>query len=364
MKPLAFTLAVALTWLAPRAADACGATPPSFTLLTDAQGSVPLGTKVLKLYVYGSSIQPRPPSVKLWLDRLGNAAPEFVPVTLRVKGEWLVEVDLGAGSIQPNFDYWLEVTGVEGEAGGNVGYTDKIRFRGVTAAALPKELGELELRSRKSGAIAFGGCGGSQEGEYALVALTPNAAAIPWLRAVKHQLVMDGKPLFEPELPLIDYVAKPSETVVRAIATCERDHQGDAGSLFEPGIEVVVPAGRHSLQWQSTLPNGAVLETDPLQVDLRCGDGTSSPSTSTDAGQATSNDAGSVRSGGRGAVDPSPPSKEDADSSVATGVDPSFAAPAPDDGCSVNHGRSTQAWGPALGLVLLSLMRRRRRRDS
>jgi MYXO-CTERM domain-containing protein len=362
MKSLTLTLAVALTWLAPREAQACGATPPSYTLLTDDLGSVPVGTHVLKLYVYGSSLKPRPPSVKLSLDRLGNALPEIVPVTTRVKGEWLLEVDLGAASVQTNVEYILEVTGVEGESG-NTGYKNTIKFQGRSAPALPSELGRLELRKRASGAIAYGGCGGSHEGEHALIALAPSAAAAPWLRAVTHQLVVDGKPLFEPEIPLIDYVARRSETVVRAIATCDRDHVGDAGSLFEPGIEVEVPAGKHTMQWQTTLPSGKVLETNTLGVDMRCGDGhsTFTAPTSNDAGQTSGSDAGtSGGAGGGRAVSQAPVLLDDA--GQAQPSNDTYAAPEP-DGCSLAHG-SAKPWTPALVLALLGLATRLRRRRS
>jgi hypothetical protein len=233
MRSILMLAFASLAWLPPTQVDACGATPPSFTLLTDAMGRVPAGTKVLKLYVYGSSIQPTPPKVVVSSGAGGLSV--TVPVTLRVSAPWLLEVDLGNAAVQAGVSYSLSVAGVESEAG-NERYSAQLPFIGAAASPIPAELGRLALDKRASGKMTVGGCGHSDEGEHVLIRLVASAAAEPWLRALKHQLLVDGAPAFESEIPLVDHVARPSETVIRAIAHCDR--ATSAGEIpYERGIE-------------------------------------------------------------------------------------------------------------------------------
>jgi hypothetical protein len=269
----------AVAWLTPTQVDACGPTPPSFTLLTDAMGRVPAGTRVLKLYVYGSSIQPRPPRVIV--SSGAGGLPVTVPATLRVSAAWLLEVDLGNAAVQAGVSYSLSVEGVESEAG-NLGYAAQIPFTGAAASPMPMELGRLALDKRATGKMTVGVCGHSDEGEHVLIRLVASAAAEPWLRAVKHQLLVDGAPAFESEIPLVDHVARPSETVIRAVAHCDR--ATSAGEIpYERGIELSLSAGEHSVKWASTFPDGSTLETPALAVDLRCANLSDDPD-SADAG--------------------------------------------------------------------------------
>lgn len=269
MRFIALLTIAAFFWLMPSLGQACGATPPSFTLSSDADGNVLVGSKVLKLYVYGSSLQPQLPKVILTADSRGGALPVVIPVTLRMVAAGLLEVDLGGALIQAEMDYELSVAGAE-SGGGNTGYSALLRFRGVAPGPIPTELGQLVLDGRASGKIAFGGCGESAEAEQALIKLVASSAAQPWLPAAKHQLYMDGKPMFDGEIPLVDYLGKKNPTVIRALARCERAASRPDGALFEPGIELFVPAGKHRVRWASTLPNGSTLQTADLDLDLTC----------------------------------------------------------------------------------------------
>ncbi|HEX6245401.1 MAG TPA: hypothetical protein VFZ61_30975 [Polyangiales bacterium] len=354
---------------APQSAHACGGGGPSYTLQTDDQGGVPAGTKVLKVYVYYTESE-RPQSAILSMDGGGGGLPVTVPVTLRVKGDWLVEVDLGSSNVQAGAQYTLTL----GRAGG-LG-SGPLRFQGVRAAPVPTELGRLTLQKREAGIIAFGACRDTQQGVHAVMALEPSEAAAPWVRAVSHQLYMDGAPLFVPELPLVNYVAQPQPTVVRAIAVCSRAAKPGGEGRFAAGVEVDVPAGQHSMQWRSTFPDGTVLETNSVDVDLRCDGAADAGSvTRADAGGDSAPDAGSAITDAGGALtatadahaaaghplDNPPPDVPAADDGPAPDEGPAPDAnqqPAGDGGCSLRAGPI--ASGPlALGiLALLALLAR------
>lgn len=365
MRSILLLCLLALGLLTPASVEACGGTPPSFTLLTDAMGRVPAGTKVLKLYVYGSSIEPTPP--KLSLSAQTGGAPVSIPVTLRVVAPWLLELDLGSAAVQAETSYALSVQGVESE-GGNVRYSAQLSFEGVAAGPLPSQLGELLLEQRGSGTMIVGGCGDRVDGEHALIRLVPSAAAQPWVRAVKHQLYVDGLPAFEPEMPLVDHVARKMEPVVRAIAECQRS----ASSAEIPhalGIELRMSAGEHSVKWTSTFPDGSTLETPPLAVDLRCAASVPTPPcckplispADAGAGVPLTSDAGlnvatPAHTGPGGVLDGGT-----AESAVPPAA--SLAGPAPaEDGCKLGRGHAGGAQALGLSILLFLLHARRARR--
>lgn len=274
MRLLFWFACMALAWLAPQRVYACGATPESYTLLTDEMGRLPGGTKVLKLYVYGHPLEPTAPTATLSADPPGASQAVNIPVTLRVAAPWLIEVDLGSATIQGGVSYALTVKTAPVETG-SASQTIELPFAGVEAKRMPSELGTLTLDKRASGRFPWGGCGGSEEGEQVLIKLNASAAATPWLRAVKHQLYVDGVPAFDAELPLVDYVARPSQPVVRATATCMRTNvSGDVP--FEQAIDLRVPAGQHTVHWTSTFADGSSLQTPAIDMDLRCSSSASS----------------------------------------------------------------------------------------
>ncbi len=369
---LFFLLAfVAFAWLTPAQVDACGATPPSFTLLTDDMGRVPAGTKVLKLYVYGSSIQPTPP--KVTLSAFGGGLPVTIPVTLRVTAPWLVEVDLGSAGIEAGMNYSLTVAGVE-NGGGNVGYSANLPFEGKVASPRPSELGTLVLDKRASGKMTVGGCGQSEHGEHVLIKLVPSAAAEPWTRAVKHQLFVDGKASFEPEVPLVDYVARKMEPVIRAYARCA-PVTGAAEIPFELGIELPLEAGGHSVKWTSTFPDGTTLETPAITVDLRCSGVASVPTPPcckplVGPQDALPADAGvnipsRVDMGPTGNAQPTGPQSLpfDVDSgAVATAASAPDQAGSEEEGCNLGRGQRGGAQALALFVLLFLLHARAARR--
>lgn len=376
MRWLAFTLCVGLTWLGPNVAWACGETPPSFNVLSTADGGVPAGTKVLKLYVYGVGAIDSVVAT-LELDRSTNSLPVTVPVTTRVLSSSLVEVDLGAASIESTGSYVLSVS-----LPPNVPTATQVQFHGVAAAPRPTSLGALALRSRESGSISLCCCGESAAGVQAVLDLMPSSAALPWMRAVKHQLFMDGRPLFEPEMPLVDYVGRPSPTTVRAIALCPGGAT-TTNKLFATAIDVQMPAAKHTITWTSTLPDGTVLTSDALELDLRCADtpmadagaiDASMRSTDAAAGDAIAQDAGSVSAPGATTASAVSPSEagasdeaNDADGSARESAqDNSRAVRAGDSaphstGCSLQQ-RSTIQGSLALGCALLLSLRLRSRR--
>jgi hypothetical protein len=216
--------------------------------------------------------------------------------------------------------------------------------------------------------MTVGACGHSDEGEHVLIRLVASAAAEPWLRAVKHQLLVDGVPAFESEIPLVDTVARPSETVIRAIAHCDR--ATSAGEIpYERGIELSLSAGEHSVKWASTFPDGSTLETPALAVDLRCANMATAPVPSppcckplvaADAGTAAP-----VPSNGSTPADAGPSGVANvgltSDSGVARQVlsdDPDSA----DAGCDLGRGQSGGAQGLALFILLFLLHARAARR--
>lgn len=301
----------------PSTGQACGVTPPSLTLLSS-KGRVFASARVLQLYEYGSASA-------VWEATLRSA--DLPAVSLAVtpyeSNSPLRELLVPAGLLVPGVHYTLEVA--RSNADQFPPHPPKsFDLDVIEPPHEPETLGELTLETRQRGVFALGGCGGTQPGVQAIVALTPAGWSEAWVQNAQHELWVDGQLFSGEALTMIDYIERARGLRVRVISRCEPVAESAYLDLPQDAHDVPLPAGEHQLIWKSTFPSGLQLSSAPLVVDTRC-----------DVDRVPSDDA--------------PAAQE----SVAEGHDV--------EACSLgtHEGRASSAWcGSLLGLAFV--VRRRR----
>ncbi|MFM2419454.1 MAG: hypothetical protein RL385_4177, partial [Pseudomonadota bacterium] len=325
-----------------------GGTPFSVTLLAQ-EGVVYAGSGVLKLYVYGTTLDPAKVRSELSMRNAAGVT-HSVPVTLRATDEVaLIEVVLQGEALVADAHYTLKLARASTDSG--EGFDKTLTFDSVVAPPEPSSLGELLLESQASGRIGYGGCGGIVIGAQSVLALSPSAALLPFERAARHELIVDGQSAHAPELLMTGYVENKKRMAVRAIAVCRQaDYDADASAagVGLDVIEVELDAGHHSVIWQSTFPSGKVLRTGALDIDLGCEGG------AVDAGPAAA-DAGAADAGTAEA------NAGAADAGAAQGAPSEASAVA--EGCSLSQRRGSAVWAGTIAMLVTLLSRRRRRED-
>lgn len=264
---IAYSLVACSLLVLPGRGRACGATPPSLTLLTSG-GRIFAGTRVLTLYAYGG--QPHP--VQVVLRSEGQADLPLAVAAPEAPEESAIRIDLPAGVLASGSRYTLEIDELVQDGASSARKT--LAFEVVDAPAEPGKLGMLEVESAGHGAIAYGGCGGSWPGVQVVVVLQPDGWSSDWVQGAEHQLWVDGERTST--LHMVDYLARPLGLHVRVLAQCDGD---SAEALFGSGQvlsgpsdahDLQLPPGRHQLMWTSVFPSGRTLSSAPLDVDLRC----------------------------------------------------------------------------------------------
>ncbi|MFM2418002.1 MAG: hypothetical protein RL385_2725 [Pseudomonadota bacterium] len=329
-------------------AKACGGTPFSVTLLAQ-DGVVYAGSGVLKLYVYGTTLDLAKVRSELSM-RTAAGVTHAIPITLRATGDVaLIEVVLQGEALVADAHYTLKLSVDSSDS--IAGFDRTITFESVVAPPEPSSLGALVLESQASGRLGYGGCGGTIIGAHAVLGLSPSAALLPFERAARHELIVNGQSAHAPELLMTGYVENKKRMAVRAIAVCrqaEYDADAAAAGAGLDVIEVELDAGQHSVVWQSRFPSGKVLRTSALDIDLRCeGGGADAGPAAADAGVADAG-AGSVQ------VDAGV-----ADAGRAQGAPSEASAGA--EGCSLSQRPGSAVWAGAIAMLATLLSRRRRR---
>jgi MYXO-CTERM domain-containing protein len=320
--PLAASSAPAAT------ARACGATPPSWTLVLRSNDTVPASVRELRIYQFGFEADLAHTTATL--TREVGEETVAVTITLEAPRASLLVVKLDE-AIEAGASYTLEL--VEAEHDGWSGHSAKFEFRGSEAAA-PSELGELTLGRFELGDLFPGVCGEPESSVVgrATVSLVSSTSFAPWADAATHQLFVDGQPAFGSELPRVDFLGDRLPLAVSLYAPCP-DATSLDGRLERAPLAVHTSNSRHELQWVSTLPDGTRLTSEKLSVGPLC------PPVERDSGAAE--------------VDASHDEPVDAGTVVERSGSPGS--------CSVAREGRSATWAALLALLLLSALRRRRR---
>lgn len=258
MGVLGLTLALAVA--EPPRAQACGATPDSWVLRTNTGKTVYAGTTELDLYVHGS------PEVSLHLFKLEAGQTEALEVAFEVDKTFEVWVLHLAEPVAAGADYVLKVERKVPEAA-TVTLAEQA-FSGVVSPPRPTRI-ELELGQLRRGKITVGVCGDSLGGVEADIGLLDSPELIAWQRASRHQLLVDGAPAFERDIPQVSLVGMAQAPWVRAAADCGDPTEGPVVSAWAGALLQLEP-NQYSVQWRLEFPDGSTLLSEVQQVDLRC----------------------------------------------------------------------------------------------
>lgn len=346
---------------------ACGLTPPSVTVLTTEEGAVFAGGHTLQLYQYGFSFELARTRVTLD-ERTDAGVTTRIPATLRATAaDWLYELDLGEHVLTAGSHYTLDFEVERDERW--LGFEEPLTFEAVAAPPEPSSLGRLALAAQHRGALHYGGCGDSVDGAQAIVRLDATEQAAPWARAAHHELLVDGASAVEPGLPMVDYVEHEKGLLVRAIALCGDASLGIEGAEDAVGadpraIEVELAPGVHRLVWRTHFPSGASLQSEPLEIDLRCEVPASDASSPPPSSDEDDHDAGASDDDGR-AARTKPAASADGESDGDTEPAPANGSANTEmasAGCTISA-RGSSAPGATAWLTLLGLLALRARRD-
>ena len=242
----------------------------------------------------------------------------------------------------------------------------------------PTQLGALRVARRDPSTTmhiptSSGSCSDDFRVATAVLELALDASAQPFVDAMQHALVVDGKkrPQPQPTPPRGSWtsfaLAGKLEDVLYTL--CDKPSDGWTND---------VKAGLHRVSWLATLPDGTELRSDEIDVELACGQGGDAGAASggQDAGAGNgvvAQDAGAgtavVERDAAARSDDAVASESAADGAAHSGptgpADQTLPDPNATDGCAVRapSGLGANAWRLfAVGLALLGLGARRRRR--
>jgi hypothetical protein len=309
---------------------ACSAAPCFDTFLFPASGSVP-ANMIQLMFMPGGSLPDR-------------GADVIAPRLYRLEGESKLSIPFTSSTSTVGRTFITPVQAqpagarliVEADPGGCSNEPFHAELSIGEAAPLPTTLGTLAAQTKRDVlrvAVINGSCDGLVDAAYADLSVQLSESAAPYAGLFVYQLFVDDTSHggFSSSLVGGERLAQGQ---ARVFTVCNKESW-----LSLPGTDV--PAGVHRVRMKAQLPDGSALDTDEIEVDLRC-DG-APPAWPADAGPPVVRDAAVSTSGSDAAV-------------TVDGGTPNAGDGERDD-CSLASGRSASS---SLLIVLALLWRRRR----